>query len=105
LAIAAVAALLLSGCSPEVGLPAVHDMPPPRTEAPLTPDQIKKATEELANEREHLSTATQSSSQANPPTAKKAVADARKKPLATTPTAARTRAPNGGQTAGSDTKP
>src|SRR4029079_16157515 len=35
---AAVAALLLSGCSPEVALPAVHDMPPPRTEAPLTPD-------------------------------------------------------------------
>jgi hypothetical protein len=80
-------------------------MPPPRTEAPLTPDQIKQATEELANEREHLSTATQSSSQANPPTARKAVADARKKPLATAPTGARTRALNGGQTAGSDTKP
>jgi hypothetical protein len=105
LAIAAAAALLLSGCSPEVGLPAVHDMPPPRAEAPLTPDQIRQATEQLANEREHLSTATQSSSQANPPTAKKAVADARKKPLATTPTVGRTRAPNGGQTTGSDTKP
>jgi hypothetical protein len=105
LAIAAAASLLLSGCSPEVGLPAVHDMPPPRAEAPLTPDQIKQATEELANEREHLSTATQSSSQANQPLSKKAVADARKKPLATAPTAARTRAPNGGQTTGGDTKP
>jgi hypothetical protein len=80
-------------------------MPPPRTEAPLTPDQIRQATEELANEREHLSTATQSSSQANPPLSKKAVAEGRKKPLATTPTAARTRAPNGAQTAGRDTKP
>lgn len=79
-------------------------MPPPRAEAPLTPDQIKQATDELANQREHLSTAAQSSSQANPPTTKKAVADARKKPLATTPTAARTPASNGGQ-AGGDTKP
>ena len=80
-------------------------MPPPRAEAPLTPDQIKQATDELANERAHLSTATQSSSQANPPTTKKAVADTRKKPLATTPTAARTPPPTGGQNTGSDTKP
>ena len=63
---AAAAAMLLSGCSPEVGLPAVHDMPPPRAEAPLSPDQVKQATDQLANERDHLSTAAQPNGQANP---------------------------------------
>jgi hypothetical protein len=72
--------MLLSGCSHEVGLPAVHDMPPPRAEAPLSPDQIKRATDELTNERDHLSAATQVKSQPNPTPGKKAVAEARKKP-------------------------
>ena len=90
---AAAAAMLLSGCSPEVGIPAVHDMPPPRAEAPLSPDQVKQATDELANERDHLSTATQANSQANPPAGKKAMAEARKKSSSTAPSATRAGCP------------
>jgi len=105
LAMAAAVAVLLSGCSPEVGIPAVHDMPPPRTEAPLSPDQVKQATDELANERDHLSTATQPNTQANPPASKKAMAEARKKPSSTAPSRARPAAPSGGQATGADTKP
>ena len=102
---AAAAAMLLSGCSPEVGLPAVHDMPPPRAEAPLSPDQVKQATDELANERDHMSTAAQRNGQANPTTGKKTVAEAQKKPSSTAPSATRPAAPNGGQATGADTKP
>jgi hypothetical protein len=101
----AAAAMLLSGCSPEVGFPAVHDMPAPRAEAPLTPDQVKQATDQLANERDHLSTATQANTQASPAAGKKAMAEARKKPLSTTPSATRPVAPSTGQASGADTKP
>jgi hypothetical protein len=102
---AAAAAMLLSGCSTEVGLPAVHDMPPPRAEAPLSPDQIKQATDELANERDHLSAAAQVKSQPNPTPGKKAVAEARKKPASPTASAGRPQAANAGQASGADAKP
>ena len=97
LAIAAAAALLLSGCSPEAGWPAVHDMPAPRADTPLTPDQIKQATEELATERDHLATATQAKAQQNSATRGKPAAEARKKPAPA--------ASSAGQTAGADPKP
>jgi hypothetical protein len=99
---AATAAMLLSGCSTEVGLPAVHDMPPPRAEAPLSPDQIKQATDELTNERDHLSSAAQAKSQPNPTPGKKAVAEARKKAAPPTAPAGR---PLPLQASGADTKP
>lgn len=51
--LAAGLACLLSGCS-EVGFPAVHDMPTPRAETPLTPDQVKQMTDDLVSQREHL---------------------------------------------------
>jgi len=51
--IAATLGCVLLGCS-EVGFPAVHDMPSPRAEAPLTPDQVKQATDDLASQRDHL---------------------------------------------------
>ncbi len=51
--LAAGLACLLAGCS-EVGFPAVHDMPSPRAEAPLTPDQVKQVTDDLISQREHL---------------------------------------------------
>lgn len=106
LAIAAAAAVLLSGCSPEVGFPAVHDMPAPRAEAPLTPDQIKQATDELANERDHLSAVTQAGSKASSAaTTKKAEADARKKPLVTTPSVTRPAPASAGPAAAGDAKP
>ena len=80
-------------------------MPAPRAEAPLTPDQVKQATDELANEREHLSTATQAGNKANPPATKKAMADARKKPLSTTPSAARPAPGSSVQASGAEGKP
>lgn len=58
-AIGAMACLLLSGCSADLGFPAVHDMPAPRADTTLTPDQVKQATDNLINEREHLSTEAQ----------------------------------------------
>jgi hypothetical protein len=52
---AAAVALSVAGCS-DVIFPAVHDMPGPRADTPLTPDQVKQATDNLICEREHLST-------------------------------------------------
>ncbi len=54
-AIAAAIAFLVSGCS-EVGFPSVHDMPAPRAETTMTPDQVKQATDDLASERDRLNT-------------------------------------------------
>jgi hypothetical protein len=53
--IAAAVAFLVSGCS-EVGFPSVHDMPAPRTDTTLTPDQVKQATDDLVSERDRLNT-------------------------------------------------
>jgi len=49
---AAALALLVAGCS-EIGFPAVHDMPAPRADTPLTPDQVKQATDDLISQRDH----------------------------------------------------
>jgi hypothetical protein len=84
LAIAAALALLTSGCS-EIGFPAIHDMPAPRADAPLTPDQVKQATDDLISQRDHLSTEAQANAQANPATG--------------------TAAPAATQTAGAQSKP
>lgn len=58
MAVAAALALLVSGCS-ELGYPSVHDMPAPRADTTLTPDEVKQATDNLVNQREHLSTEVQ----------------------------------------------
>jgi len=58
-----VAAFLLSGCSDVGFFPPVHDVPGPRADTPLTPDQVKQATDALASERDHLNTQLQT----NPP--------------------------------------
>jgi hypothetical protein len=59
-AAAVIGALTLAGCAVETGFPAVHDMPQPRAETTLTPDQVKEATDSLISQREHLSTEAQS---------------------------------------------
>jgi hypothetical protein len=53
LASAAALGLLLSGCS-ELGSPSVHDMPAPRADTPLTPDQVKLVTDDLVSARDKL---------------------------------------------------
>jgi hypothetical protein len=56
--LAAAVCLLVSGCSPGAEyptiFPAVHDMPPPRADAPMNPDQVQQATEDLITQRNQL---------------------------------------------------
>ncbi len=58
LAVAAALALPVSGCS-DLSYPSVHDMPAPRADTTLTPDEVKQATDNLVNQRDHLSTEAQ----------------------------------------------
>jgi hypothetical protein len=100
LAIAAALAFLVSGCT-EALFPAVHDMPAPRADTPLTPDQVKQATEALASERDHLT--TQALPNGQPGTAAGAAGAAQQKPPPSTQPA--TAASGATQTAGADPKP
>lgn len=60
---------LLAGCSSNTGFPSVHDMPPPRVDTTLSPDEVKKATDALVSDREHLSTEAQAAQASAPGTA------------------------------------
>jgi hypothetical protein len=109
--IAAATVLAVSGCSPGADypslFPAVHDMPPPRSDTTMDPLQVQQATEDLITERNHLSAGTQAPQQAgqtgNPP----ATANARP---AAIPATARTTGngpsatPPPAQTVGAETK-
>ena len=75
---AASVAFLVSGCSEGALFPAVHDMPAPRADTPLTPDQVKQATDALTSERDHLSTQAQPNGQ--PATTASVAAAAQQKP-------------------------
>jgi hypothetical protein len=58
LAFAASACFLVAACSPGADypsiFPAVHDMPPPRTDTTMDQLQVQKATEDLITQRNHL---------------------------------------------------
>ena len=77
LAVAGALTLFVSGCS-ELGYPSVHDMPAPRADTTLTPDEVKQATDNLINQREHLSseagTTGSTGSTGNPPSQPKPAA-------------------------------
>jgi len=67
LALAAATCLILADCSPGVDypsspslFPAVHDIPPPRTDTPLDANQVQQATEDLITARDRLNTEAQS---------------------------------------------
>ena len=77
-----IAALVLSGCASDIGFPAVHDMPTPRTETTLTPDQVKEATDSLVSQREHLSAEAQGNAQPVPVSNTAAASAPQKKPAA-----------------------
>jgi hypothetical protein len=83
-ALAAAVALVVSGCS-EVGFPAVHDVPAPRADITLTPDQVKAATDNLICEREHLSTEAQAGTNPAPPPTPAKPASAPQKPCTQPP--------------------
>ncbi|HXX52145.1 MAG TPA: hypothetical protein VEI98_12790 [Xanthobacteraceae bacterium] len=103
---AAAACLAVSACSPGVdypsAFPAVHDMPPPRTEAPLDAQQVQQATEDLISDRNRLNSeaqGTQSKASAGPAAkSANAAAAAKKTPADSSPTAATA------QAAGAETK-
>lgn len=58
LALATTTCLLLAGCSPGAEypslFPAVHDMPPPRSDQTINPLEVQKTTEDLISERDRL---------------------------------------------------
>ena len=71
LALAALAvvgsAWFAAGCSStDTMFPAVHDMPAARTETTLTPDQVKRATDDLVYERNHLDSEAQNQGNVQP---------------------------------------
>jgi hypothetical protein len=100
--IAAAVALLVSGCS-EVGFPSVHDMPAPRTDTTLTPDQIKQATDDLVSERDRLNTGSVPGG--HPAAPDNATAAKNASPPAARPAAQGATAPDAPVTAGAYAKP
>ena len=135
LALGAIACLVLGACSPGGDypslFPSVHDIPPPRSDAPLDRNQVQQATEDLISARDRLSAEAQGAqgksaagSPAKPAakspgdTAGKSAGKSAAKASANPPTAAtavkkpagnqvkgqQTPGPNAEQTAGSETK-
>jgi hypothetical protein len=103
-------AFLVAGCA-EIGFPAVHDMPAPRADTTMTPDQVKQATDDLVSERDRLNgslPSAQAAAPSNAPPAKKRALPA-KKPAAKAPAAAQNAAPaaapDAAVTAGAYAKP
>jgi hypothetical protein len=107
IAIAVAVCLALSACSPGVDypslFPAVHDMPPPRTDATLDAQQVQQATEDLISDRNRLSSEAQSAPGKAPlnlaPKSPSSPAAAKKAPAKSPPPAAAAT-----QTAGAETK-
>ena len=100
---AAIACCAMSGCSPGADypsiFPAVHDMPPPRTEAPLDAQQVQQATEDLISDRNRLNGEAQGASANPPPKPPNSAKAAKKTPASPVPAAAAST-----QTAGAETK-
>jgi len=112
----AAATAVVSGCSSTDAIfPAVHDMPAPRPDAPLTADEVKQATDSLITQRDNLTTEVQTTA---PPAAAAKTGTAAKTATAANskaappkkppfvPQAAQQNAPGAGtQTAGAEAKP
>jgi hypothetical protein len=75
-AMAIAGVLVLAGCSAETGFPAVHDMPAPRADTTMTPDEVKAATDSLISQRDQLQTNAQSVQPVQPVQAAEAPAPA-----------------------------
>lgn len=116
LALASATAFLVAGCSTDTIFPAVHDIPAPRPDAPLTAEEVKQATDSLITERDHLSTETQTAARPAPvaKTAAKTAANTaantktgtpKKPPVVPRAAAVGPAAADGTLTAGAETKP
>jgi hypothetical protein len=66
-AIFAATAVLLAACSPGADYPGVLDKPTPRAGDPMTPEQIKQATDALISDRDRLNAEGQANVQTSPP--------------------------------------
>jgi len=106
-AVAAGFCLLVAACSPGADypslFPAVHDIPPPRSETPLDRNQVQQATEDLISARDRLSAEAQNSQNKNSTkhsTSSVNASAARKQPVALSPpdTVPRQAAGSGGNT-------
>jgi hypothetical protein len=117
LALAVAACLLVCGCSPGVDypsiFPAIHDMPPPRADAPMDPNQLQQATEDLITDRNHLNAEMQNNgpgkTSTNPPgntkDSAKSPPPAKSQPAAAAPGSTQgASGVAGAQTAGAETK-
>jgi hypothetical protein len=69
LALGASIAGLVAACSPGADYPAILDRPAPRADQPMSPDQVKQATDALISDRNRLSSDTQAPQQASAPAA------------------------------------
>jgi hypothetical protein len=59
--------MLVAACSPGADYPAVLERPETRAAPPMTPDQVKAATDALISERDHLNPGGKPTSQASAP--------------------------------------
>jgi hypothetical protein len=112
LALASATAFLVAGCSTDTIFPAVHDIPAPRPDAPLTAEEVKQATDSLITERDHLSTETQTAARPAPAakTAAQTAANTKtgtpkKPPVVPRAAAVGPAGADGTLTAGAETKP
>src|SRR5580658_5758997 len=76
LALGASIAALVAACSPGADYPSILDKPAPRAEQPMSPDQVKQATDALISDRTRLSTDAQAGQQANQQASQQASAPA-----------------------------
>jgi hypothetical protein len=67
LALGASIATLVAACSPGADYPAILDKPAPRAEQPMSPDQVKQATDALISDRSRLSAGAPAPLQASAP--------------------------------------
>jgi hypothetical protein len=61
--------VLVSACSPGADYPTVLADPTPRADQPMTPDQVKQATDALISDRAQLSAQAQQANDPPAPTA------------------------------------
>ena len=67
LAIGAAVAVLVAACSLGADYPAVLDKPAPRAGEPMSPDQLKQATDALISDRDRLTAEAQAAGQPSAP--------------------------------------
>jgi hypothetical protein len=68
-AVAAALAVLVAACSPGADYPGILDKPTPRADQPMSPAEVKQATDALISDRDRLSADAQAAQTAAVPAA------------------------------------